>query len=91
MFAQGEDEYAICLDTETGKLLWTGPGRTGQNVMFLAIPGYVLALVSHGELNILKAAGDEFKKVASYEVADSQTWAHLHNPFPPLELAEGSN
>ena len=24
-------------------------------------------------------------------LADSQTWAHLHNPFPPLELAEGSN
>ena len=70
----------FCLDTETGKLLWTGPGRTGQNVMFLAIPGYVLALVSHGELNILKAAGDEFKKVASYEVADSQTWA------PPVLL-----
>ncbi len=70
----------FCLDPETGKILWTGPGRTGQNVMFLAIPGYVLALVNHGELHILKAGGDGFKKVASYEVADSQTWA------PPVLL-----
>ena len=73
----------FCLDMETGEIRWMGPPRTGQNVMFLAIPGYVLALVSHGELHILTASGEGFKKVASYEVADSQTWA------PPV-LLKGS-
>ena len=70
----------FCLDMETGEIRWMGPPRTGQNVMFLAVPGYVLALVNHGELHIIAATGDGFRKAATYQVADSQTWA------PPVLL-----
>lgn len=73
----------FCLDIDTGKVLWQGPGRTGDNVAFLAIPGHVVALINDGELQIIEATGDRFEKVASYRVADSPTWA------PPVPLERG--
>jgi outer membrane protein assembly factor BamB len=66
----------FCLDIETGEVLWQGPGRTGENVAFLAIPGHVVALVNDGELKIIAANGDHFETVASYRVSESSTWAH---------------
>ena len=73
----------FCLDPKTGKVLWQGPGRTGENVMFLSIPGHVMALVNDGNLQILAATGDRFVTLASYRVAESPTWA------PPVLLHGG--
>ena len=73
----------FCLDLDTGKVLWKGPGRTGQNVMFLSIEGYVVALVNDGELQVITASGDSFRKAATYQVANSPTWA------PPVLLKGG--
>lgn len=66
----------FCLDIKTGEVLWQGPGRTGQNVAFLTIPGHVVALVNDGELKIIAAGGERFETVTSYRVAESPTWAH---------------
>lgn len=66
----------FCLDIKTGEVLWQGPGRTGENVALLAIPGHIVALVNDGELRIIAARGDRFETVASYRVADDSTWAH---------------
>ena len=65
----------FCLDIETGEVRWQGPGRTGDNVTFLAIPGHIVALIDKGELQIIKASSERFEKVADYLVADSPTWA----------------
>ena len=73
----------FCLDLKTGEVRWQGPGRTGENVALLAIPGYIVALINDGELQIIAARGDRFEKVASYRVAESPTWA------PPVLLASG--
>lgn len=73
----------FCLDTKTGEVLWQGPGRTGENVMFLSIPGQVVALINDGNLQILAARGDRFETLASYRVAESPTWA------PPVLLKSG--
>jgi len=70
----------FCLDPKTGEVRWEGPGRTGDNVMFLAIPGHVVALVNDGELKIIAADGDRFHTVASYRVSEHATWA------PPVLL-----
>ena len=70
----GKGRY-FCLDPQTGKVLWQGPGRTGDNVTFLSIPGYVVALVDTGKLEVIAARGDKFEKVASYRVSDKPTWA----------------
>ena len=67
----------VCLDTETGKVLWKGSGRAGENVAFLSLPGYVVALVNDGELQILKASPDRYEKIRSYRMAeksDLATW-----------------
>ncbi|HCV99485.1 MAG TPA: hypothetical protein DGJ56_09340 [Verrucomicrobiales bacterium] len=65
----------FCIDTKNGKILWKGPGRTGDNVTFLSIPGHVLALIDDGELQVLKADGAKTEILAKYKVADNPTWA----------------
>ena len=73
----------FCLDMTTGEILWQGPGRTGDNVMFLSIPGHVVALINDGQLKIIAADARRFDTVATYQVADSETWA------PPVLLEGG--
>jgi outer membrane protein assembly factor BamB len=73
----------FCLDPKNGKILWAGPPRTGNNVAFLSVPGYVLALTNVGEVRIIEATGQRYRQVASYRVADGGTWA------PPVLLRRG--
>ena len=70
----------FCLDTETGQVLWQSSGRTAENARFLSVPGHVLALLAHGELRIIAAKAEGYEKVASYRVAEEETWA------PPVLL-----
>ena len=72
----------FCLDPKTGKILWQGPERTGENVMFLSIPGHILALISGGELQVIAARADRYEKVASWRVAGNSTWV------PPVLLQD---
>ena len=48
--------------------------------MFLAVPDHVVALINDGQLKIIAASGEKFETVASYRVAESETWA------PPVLL-----
>ena len=82
-FSHYDSGRLFCLDPNSGKVLWRGPPRTGQNVMFLSMPGHVLALINHGELQVIAARGDQFEKVATYRVAEDGTWA------PPVLLPNG--
>jgi outer membrane protein assembly factor BamB len=74
----------FCIDVNSGRLLWQGPGRTGDNAMFLSIPNYTLALINDGRLQVISASGDRYQPVATYRVSEGQTWAPpvlLHNGF----------
>lgn len=73
----------FCLEIETGKILWQGPGRTGDNATFLAIPNHVVALLDNGTLQVVATNRNRLQKVASYRVAKSSTWA------PPVLLPGG--
>jgi outer membrane protein assembly factor BamB len=73
----------FCLDIESGEVLWLGPGRTGDNVMFLSMPDHIVALIDDGRLQVLAARGDRFEQVASYRVAEGDTYA------PPVLLQDG--
>ncbi len=70
------------LDTATGEILWQGPGRSGQNVTFLVIPGHIVALMNNGQMQIIRASGAAYEVVASYQVSENQTWA------PPILLPD---
>ncbi len=50
--------------------------------MFLAIPGHIVALINDGRLQIIAARGDRFEQVASYRVAENDT-------YPPPVLLPG--
>jgi len=73
----------FCLDIKSGEVLWRGPGRTGDNVMFLSVPGYLVALINDGRLQIIAAGSDRFEQVASYRVAEGDTYA------PPVLMPTG--
>ena len=73
----------FCLDLKTGKVLWQSPGRVGSNVMFLSVPGHVVALLDNGELQVIRATRERYDKVATYQVSDQPTWA------PPVLLRNG--
>ncbi len=81
-FSHFKSGQLFCLDPGTGKVRWLGAGRTGENVMFLAIPGHIVALINTGELRIIAADGDAYKQVASYKVSERETWA------PPVLLED---
>jgi outer membrane protein assembly factor BamB len=71
------------LDPATGQVLWKGPPRTGDNAALLSLPGHVLLLTDDGQLRIIRATGDGYEPVATYHVAEGDTWA------PPVLLADG--
>ncbi len=66
----------FCIDAETGKTLWQGPGRTGENAAILNTGKVLLSLTSDARLIFFKPSAKEYEPVAQYEVAGTQTWAH---------------
>ena len=74
-FSHYDTGRLFCLDVASGEVKWEGPPRTGQNVTFLTVSGYVLALINDGRLRVLKATDESYQSVAEYRVADSPTWA----------------
>jgi outer membrane protein assembly factor BamB len=82
-FSHYDSGRLFCLDPKTGDVRWTGPPRTGRNVMFLSARGLIAALINNGELRILSASPQEYQQVASYRVADDRMWA------PPVLLKGG--
>ena len=82
-FSHYDSGRLFCLDPETGSIVWTGPPRTGRNVMLLSGHGFVAALINNGRLRIIRATGEGYSEVAVYRVAEDRTWA------PPVLLHEG--
>jgi outer membrane protein assembly factor BamB len=66
----------FCLDARTGKAIWTGPGRQGENAALVAAGGALLALTTDATLIVIRPDGAQFGPLATYTVADSPTWAH---------------
>ncbi len=65
----------FCLDAATGKTLWTGDGRMGENAAILSAGGYILAQTNSSDLIVYKIAPDALREVSRFQVAQSPTWA----------------
>ena len=65
----------FCLDAQTGKTLWTGAPRQGDNASILLAGDLLFLLGNDGELIIARASAKGFEPVRRYTVADSATWA----------------
>jgi outer membrane protein assembly factor BamB len=66
----------FAVDAATGKTLWQGPGRMGENASIVNLGGTLLALTNDAVLYVLPASATAFAPSAQYTVAASQTWAH---------------
>ncbi len=80
MFGLSERNELFCLDTQTGKSLWShrlegGRGRGGYGSIVAAGP-VLFALTPAAQLVVFKPDRAEFKQVASYKVADGGTYAY---------------
>lgn len=66
----------FCLDLRNGKVLWRSEPRQGDNAA-IVLAGENLVLLSSGaEMIVARAAGDAYKVVRQYKVADTETWAY---------------
>ena len=63
------------LDAQTGKMLWTGEGRFGDNAAVLDAGSVLLALATDGALSVYKQNGTALTRLARYQLSDSPTWA----------------
>ena len=67
----------FAIDADTGKTLWQGPGRMGENAAILNSGGKVLLLLTNeAKLIVLPVSSKEYAPAAEYTVANSPTWAH---------------
>jgi outer membrane protein assembly factor BamB len=62
------------VDVETGKTLWTSPGRQAQNASVLKAGKLLLVLEDSGDLLVLHASRTGFEPIRKYKVADTDTW-----------------
>lgn len=76
VFGLAQSGALFCLDAQSGKTLWTAPlgGRDFGSV--LDAGAALMALTPQGELTVFEPSDQEFKKLASYKVAGSDTYAH---------------
>jgi outer membrane protein assembly factor BamB len=66
----------FCLDAQGGKTLWTAE-QGGRSYGTIVDAGSVLlALTPKGDLTVIEPSDKEYKKVASYKVADTETYAY---------------
>ena len=67
----------FALDADTGKTIWQGPGRMGENAAILNAGGSAfLALTNEANLIVLPVNAKEYAPTMQYTVANTPTWAH---------------
>jgi outer membrane protein assembly factor BamB len=72
----------FAIDADTGKTVWQGAGRMGENAAILNLGGEALLLLTN-DANLIVLPGNAtgyaakgYAPVAQYTVATSPTWAH---------------
>jgi hypothetical protein len=75
-FTSKRSGQLFALDPATGKTLWLGEPRQGDNAALIAAGDQLLVQNVAGELAIGPVDGSGWKPTKRYTVADSATWAH---------------
>ncbi len=66
----------FCLDAATGKTIWLGPPKQGENAAMLLAGSQILSLNNDADLVVSNATGSAYEVVKKYHVADGATYAH---------------
>jgi len=76
IYGLSQNGVVFCLDAKDGKTLWTSE-LGGRGFGSLVDAGSVLlALTPKGELTAFEPSDKEYKKLAGYKVADTETYAY---------------
>jgi outer membrane protein assembly factor BamB len=75
-FSARKKGQLFALDAATGKTIWQGPGRAGENASLILAGATLLALTNDANLLVLPIGAKEYAPAAQYTIAQSQTWAH---------------
>jgi len=67
----------VAVDAATGALVWSGPGRQGDNASLVVAGDDLLVLTTEGDLTVSRLASLPPTVTAQYTVADTATWAHI--------------
>ena len=82
-FSHRQKGQAFCLDARTGRTLWAGPGRQGDNAALIRSGSGLFLLTTDAQLIVARADAAAYAPLATYALAPSPTWAH------PVILAGG--
>jgi outer membrane protein assembly factor BamB len=76
IYGLSQKSVIFCLDAKDGKTLWTAEvgGRGFGSIVDAG--SVLLALTPKGELLVFEPSDKEYKKLALYKVADSETYAY---------------
>lgn len=67
----------FAVNADTGKTIWLGPGRMGENAAILNLAGKAMLLLTNdASLVVHPVTGSSYAPIAKYTVASSPTWAH---------------
>lgn len=66
----------FAIDPKTGEAVWLTEGKDGYTAALVAAGGSILILKDTAELLVLPAGAERFEPKATYQVAESATWAH---------------
>lgn len=66
----------FCLDAASGKTLWTGDPRQGENAAMVIAGNTIFSLTNDADLIITSVADKGAKVIKKYHVAEKPTWAH---------------
>jgi outer membrane protein assembly factor BamB len=68
--------HIFCMEVKTGKELWEGPGRLGDNATLVSTKRALFVLSTTGKLLVIEPDRKEYRELKSYDVAPTPTWAH---------------
>ncbi len=67
----------FAIDADTGKTVWQGPGRMGENAAILNLGGKALLMLTNdANLIVQPVTAKSYAPTVQYSVATSPTWAH---------------
>lgn len=75
-FTEKQRGSLFALDPKTGKTLWGGAPRQGENAALIVLGNKLLALTADGRLNVANFGRAGVENAVEYKVAESPTWAH---------------
>lgn len=75
-FSQLKRGQLFCLDVATGKVIWTGPPRQGENAALLIASPWLVSMNTTGELIVCRLESDAYDEVQRYRVSERPVWAH---------------